>query len=403
MRQLPLKTVIPLLLVALTIASVQAQQTKEPAGFALPNDGVKAVTPAVKVEMELDEQRVLSWPFDVTRVFLADDTLVKLEPVTPSKLKLRAIKPGSTRVNVWGEDGVSQTYEILVNAPIAELQRVLEEEFTDTEISIRQIASSVILSGEVHEQNARENIESVARQFFPRVINNLKLIGKREVEPQPVKLQASIFELSHYDLKKNGLKWPLEASRRGEMQHQVLGATGEIAEFLQSAHDKNLLRKIATPEISTIEGRRAAFETGGQMPLVIAAGSNEGRVKLQQWGVRMQLLPTRLKNGKLRLGVQPRINQIDVTKTTKVDSVSLPGIRTHQHDLLIDLGEGESLMMYGMPMDRIIREKKDLPLLSDLPLLGESFYKTTRIDDKVELFIIIAPEQTAGEKIATTR
>jgi len=119
--------------------------------------------------------------------------------------------------------------------------------------------------------------------------------------------------------------------------------------------------------------------------------------------VRMQLLPTRLKNGKLRLGVQPRINQIDVTKTTKVDSVSLPGIRTHQHDLLIDLGEGESLMLYGMPMDRIIREKKDLPLLSDLPLLGESFYKTTRIDDKVELFIIIAPEQTAGEKIATTR
>jgi type II secretory pathway component GspD/PulD (secretin) len=69
---------------------------------------------------------------------------------------------------------------------------------------------------------------------------------------------------------------------------------------------------------------------------------------------------------------------------------------------LIDLAEGESLMLYGMPMDRVIREKEDLPLLSDLPLLGESFYKTKRIDDKVELFIIIAPGQTPGEKVATT-
>ena len=138
------------------------------------------------------------------------------------------------------------------------------------------------------------------------------------------------------------------------------------------------------------------------MPLVVAAGSTEGKVRLQQWGVRMQLLPTRLANGKLRLGVQPRINQIDVTKAARIDTVTLPGIRTHQHDLLIDLAEGESLMLYGMPMNRIVREKQDLPLLSDLPLLGDSFYKSTKIEDKIELFIIVAPAQTAEDKVAST-
>ncbi|MCH2598560.1 MAG: pilus assembly protein N-terminal domain-containing protein [Pirellulales bacterium] len=402
MKRLELNSLASLLLVLFVATAVQGQQSEEPDGFALPEAGVKSVSPAVQVEMELAEHRVLSWPFHVTRIFLADDTLVKLEPMTPSKVRLRALKSGSTRINVWGENGVAQAYDILIHAPITELQKILKEEFSESKITVRQVAASVMLSGEVAEQNARENIESVARQFFPRVINNLKLKIQPEVEPEPVKLQASIFEVSHYDLKQHDLKWPLEASRKGEMQHEVLGSTGAVAEFLQSAYEKKLLRKIATPLITTVEGRRAAFETGGQMPLVIASGSQGGRVRLQQWGVRMNLLPTRLDNGKLRLGVQPKINQIDVAKAIRVESVSLPGIRTHQNDLLVDLGEGESLMLYGMPMERVIREKEDLPLLSDLPLLGESFYKTNKIDDKVELFIIISPTQTPGEKVAAS-
>ena len=402
MKRLELNSLASLLLVLFVATAVQGQQSEEPDGFALPEAGVKSVSPAVQVEMELAEHRVLSWPFHVTRIFLADDTLVKLEPMTPSKVRLRALKSGSTKINVWGENGVAQAYDILIHAPITELQKILKEEFSESKITVRQVAASVMLSGEVAEQNARENIESVARQFFPRVINNLKLKIQPEVEPEPVKLQASIFEVSHYDLKQHDLKWPLEASRKGEMQHEVLATKGVVAEFLQSAYEKKLLRKIATPLITTVEGRRAAFETGGQMPLVIASGSQGGRVRLQQWGVRMNLLPTRLDNGKLRLGVQPKINQIDVAKAIRVESVSVPGIRTLQNDLLVDLGEGESLMLYGMPMERVIREKEDLPLLSDLPLLGESFYKTNKIDDKVELFIIISPAQTPGEKVAAS-
>ena len=403
MKRLELNSLASLLLVLFVATAVQGQQSEEPDGFALPEAGVKSVSPAVQVEMELAEHRVLSWPFHVTRIFLADDTLVKLEPMTPSKVRLRALKSGSTKINVWGENGVAQAYDILIHAPITELQKILKEEFSESKITVRQVAASVMLSGEVAEQNARENIESVARQFFPRVINNLKLKIQPEVEPEPVKLQASIFEVSHYDLKQHDLKWPLEASRKGEMQHEVLATKGAVAEFLQSAYEKKLLRKIATPLITTVDGRRAAFETGGQMPLVIASGSQGGRVRLQQWGVRMNLLPTKLDNGKLRLGVQPKINQIDVAKAMRFESVTLPGIRTHQNDLLVDLGEGESLMLYGMPMERVIREKEDLPLLSDLPLLGESFYKTNKIDDKVELFIIISPQQTPGGKVAASR
>ncbi len=391
---------LPAMMVMLLSTTLHAQQTQEPAGFELPEAGVTSVTPAVQVEMELQEQRVLSWPFDVTRVFLADDTLVKFEPVTPSKVRLRALKAGRTEVNVWGAGGVMQTYELLVHAPITELKQVLKEEFSEHQVAVRQLTSSVMLTGEVYEAETRANMESVARQFFPRVINNLKLIHKRELEPLPVELQASIFEVSHYDVTKHGLEWPLQKSRKGQMQHQVLGSVGEVADFLQAAHDKNLLRKIASPRISTVEGRRASYETGGKMPLVVATGNTGSRVQLQQWGVRMQLLPKRLDNGKLRLEVQPCVNQIDMTKQAKIETVNLPGIRIHQHDLLIDLAEGESLMLYGMPMERVVLEKEDLPILSDLPLLGESFYKTNRIDDQVELFIIIAPAQTPGEKIA---
>ena len=119
-------SIMSLLYVLLFTYTAKAQQAEEPAGFALPKAGVKSVMPAVQVEMEMNEHRVLSWPFDVTRVFLADDSLLKLDPVTPSKLRLRALKAGKTRVNVWGDDGVALTYDILIHAPIEELRKVLD-------------------------------------------------------------------------------------------------------------------------------------------------------------------------------------------------------------------------------------------------------------------------------------
>ena len=181
MKRLELNSLASLLLVLFVATAVQGQQSEEPDGFALPEAGVKSVSPVVQVEMELAEHRVkLAVPCHSD--FLADDTLVKLEPMTPSKVRLRALKSGSTKINVWGENGVAQAYDILIHAPITELQKILKEEFSESKITVRQVAASVMLSGEVAEQNARENIESVACQFFPRVINNLKLKIQLEVE-----------------------------------------------------------------------------------------------------------------------------------------------------------------------------------------------------------------------------
>ena len=53
MKRLELNSLASMLLILFVATAVQGQQSEEPDGFALPEAGVKSVSPAVQIEMEL--------------------------------------------------------------------------------------------------------------------------------------------------------------------------------------------------------------------------------------------------------------------------------------------------------------------------------------------------------------
>ena len=114
----------------------------------------------------------------------------------------------------------------------------------------------------------------------------------------------------------------------------------------------------------------------------------------------MAVLPERLINGEIRLSIKPRVTQVDASKRTKALHRGLPQVRHHQRDILANLGVDEQLLIYGMPLVRMRETKEKIPLFSDLPLIGETIYNSRKVQEKVDLLILVEAIELKKGRIA---
>ena len=173
--------------------------------------------------------------------------------------------------------------------------------------------------------------------------------------------------------------------------------------FLKAVGEKDLLRTVASPEMLTLNGRSASFEIGGKLPTVTPVKTGQLNVEYQKWGIQMNVLPECLENGNLRLTVSPHVSQLGPAGPDKKQKPKMPEVRTYQKDVLAELGKGELLIFYGMPVQREVREKQRIPLLSDFPLIGDTLYHTRVTQDKIELIILVEAVEQPTSRIVSAR
>jgi len=356
---------------------------------------------AQPLDLKSREQRTLVIPFNVRRVFFGDQQLLNIEPITPQKLRIVALQPGNTQLRLFSDDGQVQQYNISVHAPLAELKKVLAAEFPDLTIGLRELNHKLLMSGKVSSQEVADRIGLVVDEYYPQVVDNLEIV--ETIPVKQIQIKAMIAEISHHELLEHGLKWPLAETEAGKLEHDVLKQAHKMNLFLKAVSEKELLRNVASPEMLTLHGRSASFEIGGKLPTVTPLKAGQLTVEYQKWGIQMNVLPECLENGKLRLTVKPHVSQLGPAGVEKKQKSKIPEVRTYQTDVLAELQKGELLIFYGMPVQREVRDKERIPLLSDFPLIGDTLYNVRVTQDKVELIILLEAVERSTARVVSSR
>jgi len=365
------------------------------------DDGQASVTVEAEpesIKLRSTEQRTLVLPFNVRRLYFGDSQLMKVEPLSLTKIRLSALKPGKTEMRLFSAQGHVQQYDIVIHASLAELKSVLAREFPDEQLALSELNGDLLMSGSVSSQTVIDRIGQVAAEFYPQVVNHLEVV--QSVVELQIQLKVRIMEVSHLQLEQHNIQWPLSASKIGKMEHEVVGQSDKLRSFFKAAADNNVLRLIAAPEMLTINGRTAEFEIGGKLPRVTPNDNGKIDVEYEPWGLKMAVLPERLANGEIRLSIKPRVTQVDASQRTKALHRGLPQVRHHQRDILANLGVDEQLLIYGMPLVRVRETKEKIPLLSDLPLIGESIYNSRKVQEKIDLLILVEAIELKTGRIA---
>lgn len=365
-----------------------------------------------KLEMTVNTSRILTLEHNVPRMLVNNTEVVRATPLSPNQIQLSALHQGATQVNVWDENDKVYTVDVIVNADVGELQRVLEAEFPDAALELRPTNTSVIVSGFVPRAEMVGAIIRIAEDYYPRVVNRLTVGGV-----QQVMLKTKVMEVSRTKLRRLGVDWAninnngfviqsvgglinATATQGGSLvgtgtdtvRFGVISDNNAFGAYIDALRQYDLIKVMAEPNVITISGRPASFNSGGEFPIIVPQSLGTVSIQYREFGTRVDFVPIVLGNGNVRLEVRPNISEIDPSRSVVVNGINVPGIRNRWVDAAVEMKAGQTMALAGLIQERTSAQNRGLPYLADLPWVGAAFRHVQEEVNEVELLIMVTPE-----------
>ncbi|UCH36153.1 MAG: pilus assembly protein N-terminal domain-containing protein [Armatimonadota bacterium] len=174
-----------------------------------------------------------------------------------------------------------------------------------------------------------------------------------------------------------------------------------ISARLKALVTDNKARVLAEPNLLVAEGETADMLVGGEIPIPVvqsttgAATSAAGAVTVEwkEFGVRLEITGNIGANGKsIDLEVTPEVSSLDFGNAIVVSNILLPALRTRRAHSVVHIGDGQTLVIGGLYQSELSESVRKIPLLGDIPIIGELFKRTDKQLRETELVILVTPE-----------
>ncbi|MFN2473682.1 MAG: secretin N-terminal domain-containing protein [Sphingomicrobium sp.] len=148
-------------------------------------------------------------------------------------------------------------------------------------------------------------------------------------------------------------------------------------------------RIVSKPRIAAQSGSTAKIITGDALPILtsILSGLNavSQQVQYVNVGVTLQIAPRVSSDGFVSSHV------FAVVSSVTGFSQGYPTISQRQAETSATVRDGDSFIIGGLSQEDVISTKTKVPLLGDIPLLGQAFRTDRHTQAKTELYIVVTP------------
>ena len=246
-----------------------------------------------------------------------------------------------------------------------------------------------------------------------------RLLARIDIPVKQVLIEARIVKAESEFRKELGASWGLAGSDQVDFSlgnstsgtllgilATDLGISDPAAAFSLSYLSNNLLidlelsalesggfgEIVSQPKVLTADKKKASIKSGVEIPYqaVTNNGDASGAV-----------VETQFKEAVLQLEVTPQItpdNRVIMDILVKQDSIGSftvngePAINVTEISTQALVGNGQTLVLGGIFQSEELTGDQKVPILGDLPLVGNLFKKQMRTRDKREILIFITPK-----------
>jgi pilus assembly protein CpaC len=359
----------------------------------------KITSSSDQLELTVNTSQILTLGSRIPRIQVNNPDLVSVTALSATEIQVAAKKVGVTTINLWDENGKIYSLDVTILGDARELELALRTQFPNSSIKVYKYTSSLVLKGFVDRPDYISQIQKIAEDYSPKVINNISVGGVHQVM-----LKVKLMEVSRTKMRALGIDWGFLGSDGGSVTSTASGILegAETLSFtvfhggdslfgvLEALEEHGLGKILAEPVLTTISGRPARFHVGGEIGyLVSQPGVNQANtVEFRPFGTEVDFLPIVLGNGNIRLEVRPKVSQIDQT----LGESDIPGFRTRTVDTGVEMKSGQTLALAGLIQQQVRAENRGIPVLSQVPYLGIPFRRVVEEVDEVELLIVVTPE-----------
>jgi pilus assembly protein CpaC len=151
-------------------------------------------------------------------------------------------------------------------------------------------------------------------------------------------------------------------------------------------------RILSSPDLVTLPGREANFLVGGEIPIPFASGPGQIAIEYKQYGVQLKMTPTILGNGNIETVITPEVSDLDFADAVNVSGFTIPALKTSRISTDVVTASGESIVMGGLMRRLETKNVNKIPLLGDIPILGQLFRSTSYQKADTDVVFVMTPQ-----------
>ena len=110
----------------------------------------------------------------------------------------------------------------------------------------------------------------------------------------------------------------------------------------------------------------------------------------KEFGVRLNFKPT-IAGDLIRLRVRPEVSSLDFNNGMLLEGFRIPALTMRRAETEVELRDGQSFAMAGLIDNETQTDQAAVPILSQLPIIGNLFKSKAERKERTELLVIVTP------------
>lgn len=352
----------------------------------------------------------------VTRVSVGDGEMLQVEVLKrDDEILLIALKPGTTDLRLWsrGEQPTRYVVEVYDDAERVapdDLNRLIDG--VDG-VAVEPVGRSFAIKGKARTEAGYRRLQAIADRY-PTVAS---YADPPDFEVKPtILMQARLLEIRRSALKELGISWsqflngpvvgilsdfstnslfrltgapdgsaidlPLDAGTK-----TFAGISTQLSSTINLLMENGDARLLAEPTLSCISGGDADFLVGGEVPIPVRDENGTPSVEFKEFGIILRFAPIADQDHFIRTDLQVEVSSIDPS----IQVLGIPGFATRKTNTKMNVAEGQTMVIAGLVSQEDAKNVEKVPLLGQVPILGELFKSRAFRNQETELVILMTP------------
>ena len=260
------------------------------------------------------------------------------------------------------------------------------------------------------DRNNAVVVLSTAEQF--RMIE--ATLRRLDILPLQVLIEATIAEVALNDALEYGLQWAFESGDFsgifGDSAASIIAPsfpgfnlvldTGDVRVVLKALSEVTDVEVVSSPQLMVLDNQTARLQVGDQVPVVTQAQQSTSgdsnlvnTIEYFDTGVILEVTPRVNASGLVTLEILQEVSDAVVTESSAIES---PTIQQRSIRSIVSVQSGETVALGGLIRERSTEGVSGIPVLKDIPLLGNLFKTTVQDAQRTELLVLITPRVVRG-------
>ena len=348
----------------------------------------------------------------VNQVAIANPEIADVIVVAPGEVMLIGKKPGTTSLSLW-RYGNRIDYTVVVDGSDDGTAGIVQGVLKYPDVHVSMAGGKIILEGMVENQYERTRAELIASSYG--TVTNLLQMR----HPKQVRIESRVIEISTDKVKNLGIAFGNAANKSKDSDGVSLGTEGSFG--LGQSHSNNvdtgnpfnwfgsykeinaqlnaLVKKgdakiLSEPYVIAMSGEKANILIGGEIPVPVNTDDNAVTIEWREYGIRLDIEPTVQQDDSVDAKFETEVSSLDTTSSynaTSSTGIRVPGLLSRKATSHVVMQPGMTMAIGGLISSTESKAVSKIPLLGDIPILGQFFRNTSKTRERKEILILLTP------------